>query len=400
MMMAAVRIPVAAMLCLLAGCAGISRAFDSSLGERFHLDKSFRRLLAEFDSVAARTDPVKEPDQLEYVQAPARLPWYARQLEGLGFDFLVTAKPAPVKQENPSGYARERLVILITMAGDDVERAALVGARLLWVVERDRNLLNRIVSLRGVEAILGALALNPMDPLLDTTDDPGKRRKEVEKAAAELDQYWAARRKHTRLTDAERQAFGAALATMAATPLPSSLARRQLVLSLAIGLGQERDWKVRGLLLDALRRSMLFAAGLGLRNSLRVATPELRDVAMRAYSRLCGPIGVPYVLRRIARPPGWGSGNLYDDDPLVRLTLLRLCAQLKGEAATTSVQGGKMPVDFLYDTAVGDEDTSLRQVALEGLSLCLQRPNVDRDLEDEEWATKWRQEFIVERANR
>ena len=389
------------LLSLLAGCSSISRAFDKSLGERFNLDKSFRRLMAEFDSAAARTDPAKEPDKLEYVAAPERLPWYVRQMEGLGFDFLFThlmnVGPSPVAQANPSGYARERLEILITMVGDDVERAAQVGARLLWVLEKDRNLLNRVVSLRGVEGIVRDLGLNPMDPLLDTTDDSDGRRRQVEAAEAEMEKYWPANRKTRRLNDAQREAFGAALASLTKSPLPSSLRRRQLALALATGYAQETDGMMSARLWDALRRSLLFAAGLGLRDSLTVGTPELRDVAIRAYARLCGPIGVPYVLRRIAAPAGWGRGNPYDSDALVRLTLVRLCAQLRGEPAMTSVQGGKMAVDFLYDTAVSDDEAGLRRVALEGLCLCLQRPEITLE---EEWATQWRQKFIVERSKK
>jgi hypothetical protein len=391
------RIAAVMLLLLLGGCSSIARAWDRSFGERFHLDKSFHRLLTEFDSVAARTDPAKEPDRLEYVQAPERLPWYARQLEGLGFDFLVSgvlgARPSPVVQENPSGYARERLVILISMVGDDVERGALVAARLLWVVEKDHNLLNRVVSLRGVETILGGLDLDPMDPLLDNADHSPQRQQEVEAAAAELEKHWPARRKTDRLSAAQRQAFETALASMTRCPLPSALKRRQLLLALATGYAEEPDSRMRASLWNATRRSLLFAAGLGLRDSLAMATPELRDVAIRAYSRLCGPIGVPYVLRRIAAPAGWEADNPYDSDPLVRLTLVRLCAQLKGK----SVQGGKMAVDFLYDTAVADDEAGLRQVALEGLALCLQRPQIE---DDEEWATTWRQQFIAERSKK
>lgn len=389
-----------ALLALLTGCGSVASALDSSIGERFHLDKSFERLLAEFDSVAALADPLNEPEQLEYVSSPERLPWYVRQMEGLGFDFLLTrvigVKPAPVLQDNPSGYARERLTILVSMVGGDAVRGARVAARLLWVLEKDRNLLNRVLALRGIETIVAGLGLNPMDPVLDTADDSEARREQVAMAAAQMKEHWPANRKG-RLSNAQRQVFEAAVAALIGSPLPSSLKRRQLLLALATGCAMETDARMRASLQEALRRSLLFAAGLGLRNSLTVAAPELRDVAIRAYSRLCGPVGVPYVLRRIATPAGWGPGNPYDSDPLVRLTLIRLCAQLQGEAAVTSVQGGKMPVDFLYDTVVGDDDPGLRQVALEGLSLCLQRPRIDFD---EEWVTQWRRRFIIERSKK
>ena len=55
-----------------------------------------------------------------------------------------------------------------------------------------------------------------------------------------------------------------------------------------------------------------------------------------------------------------------------------------------------MPVDFLYDTVVADDDAGLRQVALEGLALCLQRPVSF----DEAWPTTWRQKFIIERSRK
>ena len=199
------------------------------------------------------------------------------------------------------------------------------------------------------------------------------------------------------LGDDARQAFIGALDRELRSPLPSPRARRQLVLALATGHADETDRAMRERLEAVLRRSLSFAAGLGLRDSLTANRPEVRDVAIRAYRRLCGPIGVSYVLRRIAAPAGTKRGNPYDPDPTVRLTLVRLCSQLRGELAMKSVQGGKMPVDFLYETAIADDDAGLRQVALEGLALCLQRPEVSFD---EEWATTWRQQFIVERSGR
>ncbi len=62
-----------------------------------------------------------------------------------------------------------------------------------------------------------------------------------------------------------------------------------------------------------------------------------------------------------------------------------------------------MAVDFLYDTAVADDEAGLRQVALEGLSLCLQRPRVWNSTGlsfDEESARTWRQQFIVGRSKK
>ncbi|MHC4514880.1 MAG: hypothetical protein ACYTGW_01625 [Planctomycetota bacterium] len=386
---------------LVAGCGSLSGAFDKTIGERMGLTRSFWRALAEFDSSAARVQPEKEPEKLDYVEAPERLPWYVRQMEGLGFDFLLTrllnVKPTPVAQENPSGYARERLVTLIDMVGDDLERGAQVAVRLLWVLEKDRNILNRVVSLRGVETIVHGLGLDPMDPLLDTTDDSAARRREVEAAETEMEQYWPGVREPGELGDDARQAFIAALDRELRSPLPTPRARRQLVLALARGYADETDGAMRTRLEAVLRRALSFATGLGLRNSLTANRPEVRDVAIRAYRRLCGPIGVPYVLRRIAAPAGSKRGNPYDPDPTVRLTLVRLCSQLRGEPAMKSVHGGKMPVDFLYETAIADDEAGLRQVALEGLALCLQRPKISFD---EEWATTWRQQFIVERSER
>ncbi len=383
--------------------AACSSLFHATIGRPLGLDLSFAQVRAEFDRSVSRSDPQKKPESPD-VAARQQLPGYLRQLRGREFDFLLTNSanvgPGPMAGGNapgyPPGYARERLVILNDMVDGDPERAAEVAARALWLLEKDRNILNRVVALRAVETIIHDLGLDPMDPHLDTIDDSIARRQQVEAAEAEMEKLWPGLRRQKQLDDDARTAFAAALDQMLASPLPTARSRRALVLAMAAGHADETDPMMHDKLAVALRRSLLFVTGLGLRDSLSARQPEVRDVAIRAYRRLCGAIGVPYVLRRIVAPAGSGRGNRYDPDPSVRLTLVRLCAQMRGEAATQSVRRGRMPVDFLYDTLVADDDAGLRQAALEGLALCLQRPVSF----DEEWPTTWRQKFIVERSPR
>ena len=386
----------------LGACTGLKRTFDRSFGERFGASSAFWRTLDEFDSACKRHNPALEPDRLEYADEPERLPWWVRQFEGSGIDFLLqqsmSLTTSKVKQSNPSGFARDRMSALIRMVGSNAERGAQVASRLLWVVEADEtNTLNRVTALAGLEQIMRSLKIDPTAPELLAADDSRDREIEIDRAELVMRKYWPDLRENPQLTPEDRRAFTAAVKTETASALPFGKEQRLLVLTFASAFPAERDREMRVVLRQAMIRALGLATALGLRDALRADSSDVRDGAIRVYRRLAGPKGLAFVLRQIAAPPG-GAGNPYDQSPAVRLTLVRLCSQLKLATATITVQGGKMPVDFLYDTAVADSEPGLRSVALEGLALCIGRRKITFD--DDEWAKEWRQKFIVDRQKR
>ena len=72
--------------------------------------------------------------------------------------------PSPRVENNPSGFAREKMMELTEMVGSDLFRAAQVVARLLWVASTDNNSLNKVVALKGAEKIMAQLGLDLLQP--------------------------------------------------------------------------------------------------------------------------------------------------------------------------------------------------------------------------------------------
>ncbi len=350
----------------------------------------------EFDAVTRRDDAAAEPERLSYDFQPRRYPWLVRSLNGLGLDGVLAAtlevEPEPTKVDNPAKLVRDCLHVLAASAGRDLERIGEAAVRELWIVQVGSDQpLNQIVALQGMSGHLADLAV---DPLQTPVPDPGgTSATEVAAWLETLSAHWPQARGGAQPAAAERAAYLEALAALTEAPLPDGVEQRALIGALVRGVRREGDAELRAATRAALRRALVHGLSLGLRGALYAESPRVREAAIVGLRRLAGPPAVGYVLARLAKPPAMlvADSNRFDDDRLLRLKLVRMCAQLAPKDALEAVAGGVPPVEFLYETAVGDQDANLRMVALDALARCLQRP-LSFDLA---WAERWWQDEYV-----
>ncbi|MEM7199319.1 MAG: hypothetical protein AAF628_03575 [Planctomycetota bacterium] len=362
---------------------------------------TFGTALQEFDSVTGREGIEGEPDQLEYDSAPKRFPWLVRQLDGLVVDRLLRdtlgAGPQPTPVENPREFARERLNVLIDRAGSDLQQTAIAADRALWIAELGgQQPLSQCVAVRGIAKLLARLAVDPIDA---AAPDPKIATEErVAGWLAGLQQGWPDQRPSATLTGEDRASYERALTDISERALPDAANRRGLILALATAATLEQDSELRERTREATLLALFHGLSLGLRAALYDPAGAVRQTAISAFRRLSGPRAVPFVLALMSKstatvPRGM---NRFDDDRQTRLLLVRMCGQLRGEPAAASMGGGPAPVEFLYETAVADEDTGLRATALEALAYCLERePSFDP-----EWAERWWHDDYVPNRSR
>jgi len=356
---------------------------------------SYETSLTEFDSVTQLDAAEGEPAELVYRDDPSRYPWLFRQLQGSAFDSLLkkvlTVEATPGKVENPVGFARERLEVLAAKTGSDIHRIADSSVRLMWVAQFDHDQpLNQVVAVQGIANMIERLDLDVLD--VPAVDPAVPTPAEIGQWLEVVQNFWPSERQQ-RLNDEQRQAYVGAVAKLTANPLPKGADQRALIRALDRGLELERDHLIAADLDAGLRRAMGHALRLALRNSLFSPSARVREAGVRGFCRLGGPPAVPYVMTALAKPSSIASraSNRFDEDPLVRLSLVRFCGQLSQAQASSSYQGGVAPIEFLYETAVSDDELGLRRIALEALAHTL-----GRDVSfDPQWAQKWWSEEYV-----
>jgi len=357
---------------------------------------SFGLATSEFDAVAGLEDDKAWPDELTYRHDPLRYPWVYRQLDALGFGaiFRVILRVGRTAHdvENPSGFARERLWIMVDRAAGDLHATAMAVRRLLLVAELDEaQPMNQAVAVLGLGRLMESLDLDPMqmrfpDPSITT-------QAMVEAWISRLDEGWPLKRSGPRLPPDQREAYLSALASIVQLPHPSAAGQRGLIGALDRLNELEADPTLRSAARDALSRALFHGLSMGLWRALFASSARVRESAIRALHRLGGSESVPVILAWIAKPSSVAARgvNRYDDDKYVRLALVRMCGQLGTERALTASGTGPAPAEFLYETFFDDPDPGLRTVALEALAFCLRR-----DVSfDRKWAESWWSEDYV-----
>jgi hypothetical protein len=369
---------------------------------------SFAASLAEFDSVAGWRANLAEPVRVEYQVTAERLPLLVRTVEGTGIDLLMTevfgVAAAPTELDNPAEFARDRIDCMIGEAAGDLHRSALLGVRLVWVIEGDEQPLNQALAVDGVGRLLDGLGASPLgdDRPRATSDDQAvlswhPRAALLRRALARL---LAARA--SPLSAEEREA----LIAVADLPPPTPRDGREMVLVLN-ALARRSGARDRQVIRSVLQRVLVRALVDALERAVYEArVPLVRETAIRTCCRLRGRDAVPRLLRvmtaaraaRSKRPAGRDPGvelNPYDQDPGVRLLLVRMSAQLPAAEALAARQGGVPVVEFLYDVIADvNSERGLQAAALEALALCLGRTvSLDRA-----WADEWYATYVAQRS--
>lgn len=359
---------------------------------------TFPTALAEFDSVSRRESAEVEPESIDYIDEPRRMPWALRQIEGLGVDNVLAnvlgIDPEPTPVENPSGFARERLRILVERCGDDLDRNAAVAARALWVADLDSYPLNQIEAIKAIGSLLERQGMNPLQA---PKPDPERITHAAVTAWLQtIETGWPGARPQSSLPPEQRAAYARALAEITELPLPSPVEQRALVRAMRRGYQLENDRALQGPALAALRAAMFHALSAGLLRALESPHPDVREAVMRTARRLGGAPAVAFVLARIAKPSSIARDPVerFDAAPQVRRTLVRMCGQLSEQQARESHEGGPAAVEFLFETVSGDPDEGLRLIALEALAHCLGRP-VSFDVR---WAREWWLGYVTGRG--
>lgn len=362
----------------------------------------FDYVVAEFDSATSLSLQTGEPEKLAYQDQPRRWPWIVRAFGGSGIDWLIAfsfgLEPTPRPVDNPSGYVRERLLVLADQALGDLVKTAQAASRLLWIaVEDEVHALNQVTALAGLARLMQALDL---DPLNRSSPADGSLRSRAQYLADRrtLAAAWPGRRRPGFSPEA-RQAYLAVLARLTSRPTEDPRQGRDLLRDLGYRLAAEDDRELRSATERALRDALANEIAEGLLGGLRSISPDVQETAILALYELGGPPAVPYCLAVLQAHRG--DELDIDPSPELRRVLIRICGQLRGEILYRSVSvapggEGPMPIRFLYETARDDRDRGLRAIALEAMSLCLGRPIAF----DQDWADAWWREFVAQGARR
>lgn len=374
---------------------------------------SFATHVQEFDAVTQRGGRNDEPERVEYDENPAHLPGVVRKLEAIELGHLLRAlfeiEPTRAPEENPSGAAREHLEYMVDKAGRDLYCVGVVANRALWLAASDEYPLNVAQAVQAVGVMMQTLAIDPARVPLPGPDSPEQQRA-VADAIRDLEAGWPASRTAESFTPAVRARYAQALQQLSAHPLPQRKHQRGVIRALTEAWRSEPNGELQAAAEAALRRALAYGLTAGLCDAMRLELPRadqrgrrpLRDfplariAAIRWFHVLSGPAATPQLLARISRPASrtLNSAQRYDPNGLVRLALIRVCAQVSPAIATRSFEGGPAPVEFLYEVCSGDPDEGLRVIALEGLALALGRP-VDFD---PNWADLFWRDFVATRG--
>jgi hypothetical protein len=349
----------------------------------------------EFDSATGFDAAAQEPRELDYRDEVMRWPWALRQIEGTGVDglfaFLFGAQPGPTRIDNPSEFVRERLQLMTELSEDDLGRIAETSLRVLWIAwaaAADPQPLNQMVAIDCMAALLEVLGVDPLDVPFPTGDPEAVERTAVWIAAVEQN---SAGRRAGPLDEEARTAYLEVLGKLSERPTVRPSQDRQVIRVLLQAARQETDPTLRAAVVVSLRTALGNALGHQLRIKLRDPAADVREAALLALYRLSGPRVVPVSLFALA---GARRGSAtYDQSPDFRRTWVRLCAQLPREWVFESYQGGPTPIEFLYDTAKGDEDPGLQLVALDAMARCLAKPISF----DPQWADEWWRLYALSR---
>ncbi|MBK8977002.1 MAG: hypothetical protein IPM29_13890 [Planctomycetes bacterium] len=350
----------------------------------------------EFDSMTGFEDTATEPASFEPSDRARRWPGIVRWWEGTLLDValagLWSLEPRFVEIDQPAKFLRERIEGMVRRARGDVGRLADCSHRVLWLLARDPQELDRLVAVDAVEDLLAELGVDPLKVptrALDSVASLAREKRELTALAAAVDA----------LADrAPRPAEGfevlRRLRALSARPGPSPEQGRQAIRALLDAAVRLRDPRLR----RAARYALADRCGCELGQELRVLlldrAPNVRESALLALRRRSGPRAVNAALFAFA---SLGGGPRYDQDVAIRRQLVRLCAQLPRDLLLDRFSNGPRPLEFLFDTATADADEGLRMVALDALARVTGRPV---ELEPE-WAESfWRSEVLVHGADR
>ena len=360
---------------------------------------SYSTAIDEFDSIAGWDDPQTEPADADYPDVALQYPWYA---------WFVPSQPVDAPVENPSGFARERIELLSDYVTEELTSMAQVTRRLLWVTQADPNAYNRLAALKVIERILVILAVDPLDEsmyLRDVNSQEQRRKERVFLAADETLRRLFSRPGRPAITPADREAYQEALKVYTSEPMPRLRWQRDLIRTVWSAYVTETDPAIVEASSIALRRAIRFAACNGLRAALVPEEVQSRDQpavrleVLSIYRRLGGVPALSFLLDVLKRPQAGSLLHQYDQDPQVRMSLVRMCGQLAFEHADQGPYGGQRPIEFLYSIATDESEAAgLRRVALEGLARCLSgKLKLETIPPDDEWAKAWWKRDVVER---
>ncbi|MCA8951170.1 MAG: hypothetical protein KDE27_16810 [Planctomycetes bacterium] len=343
--------------------------------------------------------------RLDYADTAEVSVWYMRNVLFVPFRLVlgfVAGATTIVELENPSRHVRELIAELPDEAGSALDEGADAIARLLLIAELDVSPANVTTALDSAVRVMRQLGL-------DGVGDPSQLGLAVEPARLDAarggvqlsrPKNRASERGTRELTPAERAAYLDALAVLVERPLPQWGDRIALVGDLRELWLAETDRTLRGEVADRLRSAIAHAVRGALIRALQrrdAGGADVRLCAIQQFRGLGGKASVPFLLALMAASAG-EAGSIaerFDRDPVVRLRLIHLCGQLRGDDALATVQlPGReswdtiAPADFLAQVALTERAyySKLRVPALTALCLCLGKTRLDYDLA---WVEAW-----------
>ncbi|MBM4062548.1 MAG: hypothetical protein FJ265_15840 [Planctomycetes bacterium] len=364
---------------------------------------SYRELAAELDAIV-QVDGTGVDRRIHFADRAPVSAWYLRwaltQLLRwpLGFLFGTTHEG---ELDDPVGHVRALVSELPDEAGADLDTCTDALLHLVPLAELDTPIGVRVAALEASCRVAGQLPL----PLFVGAAErfglpPDPARVAAARTALQLGR--PEQRGAEPLGQAQADAYAAALREIVASPLPAPHDRLALVGELRELHRRERDAGLRSRAAVALRRSLQHVLEGVLVRMVQGRDPQLAELRLCAIQHVRaagGPEAVPFLLAVMAAPAAEVSTARprLDPDPLVRLRLVHLCGQLRGELALRAVRlpgrdpwDAMAPADFLAWTILTETGyySKLRVAATAALALCLSRRDVPQDLD---WVRQWRE---------
>ena len=337
---------------------------------------SFDHTLAEFDLVCGLDENELRPGAIAYED---NVTGWRIAAESAGATIPSDAL------ENPSGFARERIIDLVDFARDDPRIAGRVAPRLLYVAIADPSALNRLEAVEGMADLLRDLDADVLSRVMFDVAEARARSDLLDTLATLV----PAGRQQPQLEAGPRARYVEILSAVASGPFVSPIDDIRAVYLLSAAERAETDAELAGATLDALRNTMANGLSRTLVGMLRSPDVRQREAAARNLYQIAGAGALPMILSALSLSDG--GAYRYPLGASERRALLRLCSQTGGEVLFTRFADGPRPIEFVYDTAARDEEPGLRLLALETMARCLGR-SVSFD---PRWADEWWREFAL-----
>lgn len=371
---------------------------------------NWRSTVVEFDSVLGYVEAEeKEPEELRWRNQALRFPWPLRWFEG---ELLAGVAESVVDRgwisvRSPGAFAKDRIRWLAELAETDLLKIGESCWRLLLVLDRDPDELNRIYAAQGLSLLMQTFAEDDArevelqvvgnDHAGFVTGDIGEYRIAARKLVQSFEGSWPGRREDPLLTGGGREDFARAVDALARLHTGALRQERLRLRLLLEAVRVEPFAPLRERLAGSLVYAVQVACVRGLHTALLDAAGSVRLAAMEELIRLGGRELLPRILAELEQRAEVlaTEGRSADPDPEMRRALAHYYWSAGPELAERRYDEGRNGFEFLHELASSDPESSLRILGADALAWILRREADPFG----EWIPEWWQGYLEQKRS-